>query len=260
MFLMMPAALLAQETRDVDAHEHGHSALNIAIEGTQVAMEFEVPGADIVRFEYEAETAKDRAKLDAAIAELSKPLSLCVLPDAAGCSVVSSTAGLHGDHEEEGEGHTEFHAEYLLPYASPLDNILLPFRFAPERRARAGDARAAALTLTDALGLSRDNVASATADRLSVGQQQRVALVRALIGAPPLIIADEPTSSLDAGSQASFLDLLFAQCIAAGPTLLMVSHDEGLASRFERSIRMEDIATLTREGAARSCCDLPCAA
>ncbi len=67
----------------------------------------------------------------------------------------------------------------LLPYASPMDNILLPLRFAPERRARAGDARAAALTLTDALGLARDAVTSATADRLSVGQQQRVAVARA---------------------------------------------------------------------------------
>ncbi|MCF3595818.1 ATP-binding cassette domain-containing protein [Rhodobacteraceae bacterium LMO-12] len=138
----------------------------------------------------------------------------------------------------------------LLPYASPMDNILLPLHFAPERRARAGDARAAALTLTDALGLARDAVTSATADRLSVGQQQRVAVARALIGAPSLIIADEPTSALDAGSQANFLDLLFAQCAVAGSTLLMVSHDERLATRFDRSVSMKDIATLTRKAAA----------
>ena len=138
----------------------------------------------------------------------------------------------------------------LLPYASPIDNILLPLRFAPARRARAGDARAAALDLTDALGLPRDIILSSTADRLSVGQQQRVAVARALIGAPSLIVADEPTSALDAGAQASFLDLLFAQCAAAGSTLLMVSHDERLAPRFDRSVRMEDIAVLTREAAA----------
>lgn len=138
----------------------------------------------------------------------------------------------------------------LLPYASPLDNILLPLRFAPERRARVGDARAAALTLTDALGLPREAVTAATADRLSVGQQQRVAVARALIGAPALIVADEPTSALDAASQANFLDLLFAQCAAAGSTLLMVSHDERLSPRFDRSVRMTDIATLTREAAA----------
>lgn len=138
----------------------------------------------------------------------------------------------------------------LLPYASPLDNILLPLRFAPERRARVGDGQGAALALTDALGLARDAMMSSTADRLSVGQQQRVAVARALIGAPSLIIADEPTSALDAGAQANFLDLLFAQCTAAGSTLLMVSHDERLAPRFDRCVRMEDIATLTREAAA----------
>ena len=138
----------------------------------------------------------------------------------------------------------------LLPYASPMDNILLPLRFAPQRRARVNDAHSAALGLTDALGLARDVMASSTADRLSVGQQQRVAVARALIGEPSLIIADEPTSALDAGSQANFLDLLFAQCAAAGSTLLMVSHDERLAPRFDRSVRMEDIAALSREAAA----------
>ncbi|MGJ8627421.1 MAG: ABC transporter ATP-binding protein [Sulfitobacter sp.] len=138
----------------------------------------------------------------------------------------------------------------LLPYASPMDNILLPLRFAPARRARVGDAHGAALALTDALGLARDVMASSTADRLSVGQQQRVAVARALIGAPSLIVADEPTSALDAGSQASFLDLLFAQCAVSGSTLLMVSHDERLAARFDRSVRMKDIAKFSREVAA----------
>jgi putative ABC transport system ATP-binding protein len=132
----------------------------------------------------------------------------------------------------------------LLPYASPMDNILLPLRFAPERRARVRDGHSAAL------GLARDAMMSSTADRLSVGQQQRVAVARALIGAPSLIIADEPTSALDAGSQAIFLDLLFAQCTAAGSTLLMVSHDERLAPRFDWSVRMEDIAILSHKAAA----------
>lgn len=138
----------------------------------------------------------------------------------------------------------------LLPYASPIDNILLPLRFAPERRVGVGDAHSAAVALTDALGLARDAMASSNSDRLSVGQQQRVAVARALIGAPSLIVADEPTSALDAGSQASFLALLFAQCTAAGSTLLMVSHDERLSPRFDRSVRMEDIATFTREATA----------
>lgn len=129
--LAVPGALVAQETRDLGAHEHGHAALNIAVEGTQVAMAFEAPGADIVGFEYKAETAGDRAKVDAAIAELSKPLSLFVLPAAAGCTVVSSTAALHDEHHEEGEEraeHTEFQAEYLLNCTDPsaIDRIGFP--------------------------------------------------------------------------------------------------------------------------------------
>ena len=139
----------------------------------------------------------------------------------------------------------------LLPYMTPLDNILLPLRFAPERRRRrAGDARAAAMRLATALGLPSTQVTHAASGALSVGQQQRVAVARALIGAPPLIVADEPTSSLDAGSQAAFLDLLFAQCAEAGSTLLMVSHDDRLAQRFDRSVALSDIAAVHRGRAA----------
>lgn len=140
--LIAPTALLAQENRELDAHEHGHSALNIAFEGTQIAMELEAPGVDIVGFEYEAKTAEDRAKLDTAIAELSKPMSLFVLPAAAGCTIVSSSAGLIDEHhdeeegheegeheEEEGAEHTEFHAEYLMNCADPsaIDEIEFAF-------------------------------------------------------------------------------------------------------------------------------------
>jgi hypothetical protein len=137
--------LLAQETRQLDVHEHGVGLLNIALDGQQVAMELHAPGADIVGFEYVAESAQDRAAVDAAIATLARPLSLFALPDAAGCSVVQAAAELeseedhddygdahaHDDHapddnSEEGHedhadeaGHTEFHAEYLLTCADP---------------------------------------------------------------------------------------------------------------------------------------------
>ncbi|WP_372802514.1 ABC transporter ATP-binding protein [Paracoccus seriniphilus] len=133
----------------------------------------------------------------------------------------------------------------LLPYARVADNILLPLRFAPERRARAGDARDEAARLCAALGLPGDVLAT-QAGRLSVGQQQRVAVARALIGAPPLIVADEPTSALDAGTQDSFLSLLFGQADKLGSSLLMVSHDERLGGRFDRVIRLEDIVTTER--------------
>lgn len=127
----------------------------------------------------------------------------------------------------------------LLPYGRVAENILLPLRFAPERRGRAGG-RAEAARLCAALGLPEDVLAQ-PAGRLSVGQQQRVAVARALIGQPPLIVADEPTSALDAQTQGSFLKLLFEQVAGAGSALLMVSHDARLAAGFDRTLRMEDI-------------------
>jgi putative ABC transport system ATP-binding protein len=134
----------------------------------------------------------------------------------------------------------------LLPYASVSDNILLPLKFAPERRKRAGADDAARLCA--ALGLPGD-IIQAKAGRLSVGQQQRVAVARALIGQPPLIVADEPTSALDAATQDAFLGLLFDQIAAAGSSLLMVSHDERLGARFDRVVRLADIASIERQAA-----------
>ena len=128
----------------------------------------------------------------------------------------------------------------LLPYASVLDNILLPLQFAPRRRARVAAPADSARALCRDLGLP-DEVSSAQAGMLSVGQQQRVAAARALIGAPPLIIADEPTSALDAATQATFLKLLFAQTQSSGSTLLMVSHDARLGAHFDRVVQMDEI-------------------
>ena len=136
----------------------------------------------------------------------------------------------------------------LLPFGTVLDNILLPLRFAPTRHGRAGNAKGEAAALCKALGLGED-LLSRRAATLSVGQQQRVAVARALIGRPPIVIADEPTSSLDAGSQAAFLDLLFAQIREHGTTLLMVSHDPRLGDRFDRVIAMEDIVEMKRDAA-----------
>lgn len=137
----------------------------------------------------------------------------------------------------------------LLPYASPLENILLPLAFAPERRARIPDPNVEALRLTEALGLEVDLVTKAKASELSIGQQQRVAAARALIGAPRLVVADEPTSSLDAARQGAFIDLLMEQVDSAGATLLMVSHDARLSERFDRVLDLSEIATTTRAAA-----------
>lgn len=145
--LIFPTLALAEETRQLDAHEHGVGELNIAIDGTTIAMEFHAPGADIVGFEYEAKSAEDRAAIDAGVAALAKPMDLFVLPAAAECTVVQASAALeaeddhddhdheeHADHKDEhedhgAENHTEFHAEYELTCATPsaIDEITFAY-------------------------------------------------------------------------------------------------------------------------------------
>ena len=119
---------IAEDARELDAHEHGVGTLNIAIDGTTVAMAFEAPGADIVGFEYAAESGADLAAIDAAVATLGAPLDLFVMSDAANCSLVDAQAALEGKdgHDDHGDddhadeaGHTEFHAEYTLTCDKP---------------------------------------------------------------------------------------------------------------------------------------------
>ncbi len=140
----------------------------------------------------------------------------------------------------------------LLPYGSVIDNVVLPLSFSQARRGRAeagGGAHAAALRLLESLGIDKALLENSSAASLSVGQQQRVAAARALIGSPEIIIADEPTSSLDRNRQQAFLDLLFADIAAAGATLIMVSHDESLSCRFSRVANLTGIAQISRGGA-----------
>ena len=141
----------------------------------------------------------------------------------------------------------------LLPYANAIDNVLLPLGFAARRRQRATEHRSAAEEaerLLAALGIEGELAKAGAAAELSIGQQQRVAVARALIGAPEIVIADEPTSALDAGTREKFLDLLFGQLGETGSTLVMVSHDERLAARFGRVVRIGDISRVTGEKAA----------
>lgn len=113
----------AEESRELDAHEHGVGALNIAFEGDTVAMEFTAPGADIVGFEYAAESTEDRAAIDDAVAILAKPLDLFVLPAAAECTVVQASASLESedDHEEHAESHDEHEHEHEEKHADAHD-------------------------------------------------------------------------------------------------------------------------------------------
>lgn len=133
----------------------------------------------------------------------------------------------------------------LIPYLSVRENILLPVKLSAARRARLGATSADAEVARLAQSLDLEGLLAQSVAQLSVGQQQRVAVARALIGSPELIVCDEPTSALDADRRDRFLDLLFASVTAAGSTLLFVSHDLALAERFGRTLAL---ATLNRAG------------
>ena len=133
----------------------------------------------------------------------------------------------------------------LIPYLSLIDNVTLPCKFSPARKAKALN-RAASLDdeakrLLDHLGLDVEALSKQPVSRLSVGQQQRVAVARALMGGPELIIVDEPTSALDADSRLAFLDLLFREIKDTGASLIFVSHDASLENQFDRALHLEDI-------------------
>ncbi|MDO5102066.1 MAG: ATP-binding cassette domain-containing protein [Lautropia sp.] len=126
----------------------------------------------------------------------------------------------------------------LVPYLSLEDNVMLPCRFSALRRHRAGDSpRQAAHALLHALELP-ESLWKRPVTQLSVGQQQRAAAARALIGKPALLIADEPTSALDRDNRDRLMRLLAAQLKAHGSALLMVSHDEALQAHMAHTVSM----------------------
>ena len=124
----------------------------------------------------------------------------------------------------------------LLPYLSVLDNVTLPCRFSSLRRERAlrqqPDLNTAAGHLLRELGLSDITLQQRSANALSIGQQQRVAAARALIGSPELVIADEPTSALDVTVQMSVLQILDRLVHERGMGLIFISHDLNLVATF----------------------------
>ncbi|MCK9387142.1 MAG: ABC transporter ATP-binding protein [Sulfuritalea sp.] len=129
----------------------------------------------------------------------------------------------------------------LLPWLSALDNVLLPCTFSARRKQRAEpDPRTAAKRLLTQLDLVAELWPQPAAE-LSVGQQQRVAAARALIGQPEFLIADEPTSALDTERQQIFIDLLLRETAAVGATLIFVSHDRRLAAHFDRTVALDEI-------------------
>lgn len=141
----------------------------------------------------------------------------------------------------------------LLPYLSLVDNVVLPCHFSRTRTMVAlqnsASLRDEALRLLGRLGLGANALRRRRVTELSIGQQQRVAVARALIGRPPLVVADEPTSAMDATARFAFVDLLLEECATAGSTVVFVSHDPSLAASFERTVSMADVNAARIEGA-----------
>lgn len=131
----------------------------------------------------------------------------------------------------------------LLPYLNLVDNVLLPCYFSKSRQQKAlqnGSLKQNAQTLLSSLGID-ESLHGRLASQISVGQQQRVAIARALIGSPEIIIADEPTSSLDKDSRDEFIKILLKQVEKSNSTIVFVSHDTGLEKYFDKSISINEL-------------------
>ena len=124
-----------------------------------------------------------------------------------------------------------FQSFQLLPALTALENVMLPLELAG-----APDARAAARVMLERVGLGAR--LSHYPKHLSGGEQQRVALARAFVVRPKLLFADEPTGNLDADTGAAIIELLFGLNAEQGTTLVLVTHDETLAQRCGRIVRL----------------------
>lgn len=128
----------------------------------------------------------------------------------------------------------------LLPYLSVSENILVSLIFSDiKKNKESGNLDQRVKTLLQNLALDIDPAKSV--QTLSIGQQQRVAVARALIGEPELIIADEPTSALDSQTTKDLITHLFKECDRLNTTLIFVSHDDSLDSLFPRIEQLERI-------------------
>ncbi|MDO9270469.1 MAG: ABC transporter ATP-binding protein [Methylobacter sp.] len=125
-----------------------------------------------------------------------------------------------------------FQSFQLLPGLTALENVMLPLELSGDK-----NAKASATLLLDRVGLSHR--LSHTPQKLSGGEQQRVALARAFVTKPAILFADEPTGNLDSKTGAHIIDLLFELNLENKTTLILVTHDQALAARCQRSIKLD---------------------
>ena len=125
-----------------------------------------------------------------------------------------------------------FQSFHLLPSLTALENVMLPLELAQR-----GDARKDALEVLDRVGLA--GRVGHYPRQLSGGEQQRVAIARAFVTRPAVLFADEPTGNLDAATGERIMELLFGLNAETGATLVLVTHDQALAARCGRVIRLD---------------------
>jgi putative ABC transport system ATP-binding protein len=135
-----------------------------------------------------------------------------------------------------------FQTHHLLPGFTALENVLLGMSFT----GRASDPKWARHLLTE-VGLAER--LHYKPQKLSVGQQQRVAVARALANRPKLVLADEPTGALDSSNAKQVLELIRSLCREVGAALLLVTHDLAIAKQLERTVTL---AELNRAGATQA--------
>ena len=126
-----------------------------------------------------------------------------------------------------------FQSFHLIPTMTALENVAVPLELAGRR-----DAFALAESALDSVGLAHRRTHYPT--QLSGGEQQRVVLARAAAGEPDLLLEDEPTGNLDATTGSGIVDLMFALQARHGTTLVLITHDEGLARACDRMVRISD--------------------
>jgi len=131
-----------------------------------------------------------------------------------------------------------FQSFELIEYLTVLDNVLLPARISPVIAMTSG-LRERARDLLVRVGLEQESARPVT--QLSQGERQRVAICRALLTDPPLLLADEPTGNLDPDSSQRIVEILLSQVREHCATLLMVSHDHSLLSQFDSTIDFNTI-------------------
>jgi putative ABC transport system ATP-binding protein len=150
----------------------------------------------------------------------------------------ADTARLRGSRLNKTRNKTfgfVFQQFFLTGNTSVLDNVVLPLKIAG---VRSGERRRRGMAALEQLGLA--DKAKNKAANLSGGQKQRVVIARALVNDPRLIFADEPTGNLDTQTGATVEDILFTLNREHGITLIVVTHDEDLASRCDRRIVIRD--------------------